>query len=54
MASQPEQTITALNEGDQKRLGDQRAEVEQFLGDDDSREKYRTAAEVERLKGKGS
>lgn len=34
MASQPEQTITALNEADQKRLRDQRVVVEQYLGDD--------------------
>jgi hypothetical protein len=39
-----EQRITALNESDQKRLRDQRAVVERYLGSEDSKEKYRTAA----------
>jgi hypothetical protein len=44
VANQPEQKITALNEADQKRLRDQRAVVEKYLGNDDSKGKYKTAA----------
>jgi hypothetical protein len=44
VANQPEQKITALNEADQKRLRDQRAVVEKYLGNQDSKEKYKTAA----------
>jgi hypothetical protein len=44
VANQPEQKITALDEADQKRLRDQRAVVEHYLGNDDSNEKYKTAA----------
>jgi hypothetical protein len=44
MANQPERKITALNEADQKRLRDQRAVVEEYLGNEDSKEKYKTAA----------
>jgi hypothetical protein len=43
VANQPEQKITALNEADQKRLRDQRAVVERYLGNEDSKEKYKTA-----------
>jgi hypothetical protein len=41
---QSEQKITALNEADQKRLRDQRAVVGEYLGNEDSKEKYKTAA----------
>lgn len=44
VANQPEQKITALSDADQKRLRDQRAVVEKYLGNDDSKEKYKTAA----------
>jgi hypothetical protein len=44
VANQPEQKITALNESDQKLLRDQRAVVEKYLGNEDSKEKYKTAA----------
>jgi hypothetical protein len=44
MANQREQKITALNESDQKRLRDQRAVVERYLGNEGSKEKYKTAA----------
>jgi hypothetical protein len=44
VANQPEQKITALNEADQKRLREQRAVVEKYLGNEDSKEKYKTAA----------
>jgi hypothetical protein len=44
VAKQPEQKITALNDADQKRLRDQRAVVERYLGNEDSSEKYKTAA----------
>lgn len=44
MPNQPEQKITALSEVDQRRLRDQRAVVERYLGDQDSKQKYRTAA----------
>jgi hypothetical protein len=44
VANQPEQKITPLDEADQKRLRDQRAVVERYLGSDDSKEKYKTAA----------
>ena len=43
VAKQPEQKITALNEADQKRLRDQRAVIERYLGNEDSKEKYKTA-----------
>ena len=39
-----QQKITALTEADQKRLHDQRAVVERYLGDEDSKQKYKTAA----------
>lgn len=42
--NQPEQKITALNEADQKRLRDHRAVVEKYLGSENSKEKYKTAA----------
>jgi hypothetical protein len=42
--NQPEQKITALTEVDQIRLRDQRAVVERYLGDQDSKQKYKTAA----------
>lgn len=41
---QPEQRITALTEADQQRLRDQRAMVEKYLGNEDSKQKYKTAA----------
>src|SRR5262249_1964061 len=44
VANQPEQKITAVNEADQKRLRDQRAVIERYLGNEDSKEKYKTAA----------
>jgi Domain of unknown function (DUF3806) len=44
MRSQPDQKITSLTVADQQRLQDQRAVVENFLADDDSRQKYKTAA----------
>ncbi len=44
MPNRPEQTITALTEADQKRLRDQRAVVERHLGNEDSKQKYKTAA----------
>jgi hypothetical protein len=44
VGNQPEQRITALNEADQKRLRNQRAVVERYLGNEDSKEKYKTAA----------
>ena len=44
MPAQPEQRITALTEADQQRLRDQRAVVEKYLGNEDSRQKYKTAA----------
>jgi len=44
MPNQPEQKITALTGVDQKRLADQRAIIEKFLGDEDSKNKYKTAA----------
>jgi hypothetical protein len=42
--SQPEQRITPLNDVDLGRLRDQRAIVERYLGNDDSKKKYQTAA----------
>jgi hypothetical protein len=39
-----EQKISELTDADNKRLADQRAVVEKYLGDEDSRRKYRTAA----------
>ena len=42
--NEPEQKITALTEDDQKRLRDQRAVVERYLGNEDSKQKYKTAA----------
>jgi hypothetical protein len=44
MPNQPEQKITAFTEADQKRLADQRAVIEKFLADEDSKKKYKTAA----------
>ena len=44
MSHEPEQKITALAEDDQKRLRDQRAVVERYLGNEDSKQKYKTAA----------
>jgi len=44
VTNQPEQKISALNESDQKRLREQRAVVEKYLGNEDSKEKYKTAA----------
>lgn len=44
MPNQPEQKITALTEVDQTRLRDQRAVVERYLGDQESKLKYKTAA----------
>src|SRR5882724_924502 len=41
---QTEQKIIALTEVDQKRLADQRAVVEKFLGDEDSKQKYKKVA----------
>src|SRR6516164_3932272 len=42
--NQPEQKTTALTEADQKRLRDQRAVVERYLGNEESKQKYKTAA----------
>lgn len=39
-----EQKITGLTAADQERLRDQRAVVERYLGNPDSKEKYKTAA----------
>jgi hypothetical protein len=44
VANQPEQKITALTEADESRLRDQRAVVERYLGNEDSKQKYKTAA----------
>ena len=44
MKDQPAQKITPLTDADKKRLRDQRAVIEKFLADDDSRKKYETAA----------
>ncbi len=44
VATQPEQKITALTDADQKRLSEQRATVEKYLGNEDSKQKYKTAA----------
>jgi Domain of unknown function (DUF3806) len=44
VANQPEQKITQLTEVDQKRLRDQRAVVERYLDNEDSKQKYKTAA----------
>lgn len=44
VSNQPDQKITALTEDDQKRLQDQRAVVERYLGNEDSKQKYKTAA----------
>jgi Domain of unknown function (DUF3806) len=43
MPSQPEQKITALTDADQQQLRDQRAVVEKYLGNEDSKQKYKTA-----------
>jgi hypothetical protein len=43
MPVQPEQQITALTEADQQRLRDQRAIVEKYLANEESRQKYKTA-----------
>ena len=42
--NQSPQKITPLTDADQHRLREQRAVVENYLGDDDSRTKYQTAA----------
>lgn len=44
MADEQGQKITALTEADQQRLRDQRAVVERYLGNEDSKQKYKTAA----------
>ena len=44
VAKQTEQKITAPNEADQKRLEEQRAVVEKYLGNEESKEKYKTPA----------
>jgi Domain of unknown function (DUF3806) len=44
MAKEQQQEITALGEADQKLLRDQRAVVEAYLGDEESKRKYETAA----------
>lgn len=44
MKADPSQKITELTKADQKRLQDQRALVEKFLGDEDSWQKYQKAA----------
>src|SRR6266404_3133807 len=42
--NQSEQKITVLNEADEQRLRDQRAVVEKYLGNEESKQKYKTAA----------
>src|SRR6516225_3539490 len=42
VVDQPEQKITALNEDDHKRLRDQRAVIEKYLGNEKSKENYKT------------
>jgi hypothetical protein len=42
--SQPEQRITPLADADPARLRDQRAVVERYVGNEDSKEKYQAAA----------
>jgi hypothetical protein len=42
--NQPNQKLSALTDGDQKRLRDQRAVVEAQLGTEDAKQKYQTAA----------
>ena len=44
MEDQPAQNVTSLEDADRSRLNDQRALVERYLGDDSSRENYKTAA----------
>jgi hypothetical protein len=44
MANQPKQEITPLSEADHKRLHDQRGVVEEYLADENSRQKYKMAA----------
>jgi hypothetical protein len=44
VSNESQQKITALTEADQKRLRDQRAVVEAYLGNEDSKRKYQTAA----------
>ncbi len=44
VSNQPTQKITELTGADEQRLRDQRAVIEKYLGDDDSRAKYQTAA----------
>ena len=44
MSNQPDQKITALTDADQQRLREQRAVVEEYLGDENSRQNYQTAA----------
>ena len=43
MPAEHEQKITELTGADQKRLHDQRAVVEKYLGNEDSKQKYKTA-----------
>jgi hypothetical protein len=42
--NQPPQKITQLTDADQQRLREQRAVVEKYLGDENSRTKYQTTA----------
>lgn len=44
MSSEPQQKITPLTEDDHIRLRDQHAVVERYLGNEASKEKYKTAA----------
>lgn len=44
MPGDPQQTISALTAQDEQRLRGQRAVVERYLGNDASREKYKSAA----------
>lgn len=44
VANELEQKVTALNEADQKLLHDRRAVVERYLVNEDSKQKYKTAA----------
>ena len=44
VSNEQKQRITALTGADEQRLRDQRAVVEQYLGNEDSKQKYQTAA----------
>lgn len=44
MPSEPQQKVSALSAGDENALREQRAVVERYLGNDDSKEKYKKAA----------